>query len=155
MSGRAKKFVGGLSISREVDVGVIEPGIIRRVKENRPMKYILLIYGNEKVWGEATKEQAAKMYEAFAAYGKEMREKAVVLGGAELQPISTATSVKFANGKTRTVDGPFAETKETLGGYYVIDVPNLEEAIYWAEKMPTMVDGTVEIRPLGASSSAS
>ena len=119
------------------------------------MKYILLIYGNEAVWGNATKEQAAKMYEAFGAYGKEMRDKGVVLGGAELQPITTATSVKFNGGKTKTVDGPFAETKETLGGYYLIDVPNLEDAIYWAEKMPTMVEGTVEIRPLGASSSAS
>jgi hypothetical protein len=118
------------------------------------MKYILLIYGNEKVWGEATKEQAEKMYAAFADYGKAMREAGVVLGGAELKPVSTATSVKFAGGKTRTVDGPFAETKETLGGYYLIDVPNLEQAIEWAEKMPTMVDGTVEIRPLGASSAA-
>jgi len=116
------------------------------------MKYILLIYGNEKVWGDASKEQTEKMYAAFADYGKAMREAGVVLGGAELKPVSTATSVKFSNGKTRTVDGPFAETKETLGGYYLLDVPNLEQAIEWAEKMPTMVDGTVEIRPLGAGS---
>jgi hypothetical protein len=118
------------------------------------MKYILLIYGNEKVWGEATKEQAEKMYQAFGDYGRAMKEAGVVLGGAELKPVSAATSVKFANGKTRTVDGPFAETKETLGGYYLIDVPSLEQAIEWAEKMPTMVDGTVEIRPLGAGSGA-
>jgi hypothetical protein len=116
------------------------------------MKYILLIYGNEKVWESASKEQAEQMYAAFGAYGQAMKEAGVILGGAELKPVSSATSVKFANGKTRTVDGPFAETKETLGGYYLIQTDNLEQAIEWAEKMPTMVNGTVEIRPLGAGS---
>jgi len=114
------------------------------------MKYILLLYGNEKVWETATKEGAEKMYQQFAAFGEAMRNAGVILGGAELKPVSTATSVKFAGGKSRTVDGPFAETKETLGGYYLIQVDNLEQAIEWAEKVPTMQDGTVEIRPLGA-----
>lgn len=114
------------------------------------MKYILLLYGNEQVWENATKEQAERMYAEFAAYGKALRDAGAMLGGAELKPVSTATSVKFTKGKTRTVDGPFAETKETLGGYYLIQVDNLEQAIEWAEKVPTMMDGTVEIRPLGA-----
>jgi hypothetical protein len=114
------------------------------------MKYILLIYGNEQKWQNASKEQAEKMYQEFAAYGQAMRSAGVMLGGAELKPVAAATSVKFTNGKTRTVDGPFAETKETLGGYYLIEADNLEQAIEWAEKMPTMENGTVEIRPLGA-----
>jgi hypothetical protein len=116
------------------------------------MKYILLLYGNEKVWESATKEQAEQMYQQFAAYGQALKNAGVMVGGAELKPVSMATSVKFANGKTRTVDGPFAETKETLGGYYLIQVDNLEQAIEWAEKVPTMVNGTIEIRPLGAGS---
>lgn len=114
------------------------------------MKYILLLYGNEKVWESASKEKAEQMYQQFAAYGQALKEAGAMVGGAELKPAATATSVKFTSGKTRTVDGPFAETKETLGGYYLIQVDNLEQAIEWAEKVPTMMDGTVEIRPLGA-----
>lgn len=114
------------------------------------MEYVLLIYGDERAWAAMGKEEMERMYEAHAAYGKAMGEAGVMKGGAELKPVSTATSVRFANGKPRTVDGPFAETKEQLGGYYVIDVENLEQAIAWAEKMPGMTHGTVEVRPLGA-----
>jgi hypothetical protein len=70
-------------------------------------------------------------------------------GGAELKPVSTATSLRFTQGKAKMVDGPFAETKEQLGGYYVIEVDNLEQALDWAAKMPGMTSGTVEVRPLG------
>ena len=74
----------------------------------------------------------------------------MIQGGSELKPTATATSIKFAGGKTRTVDGPFAETKEQLAGFYLIDVPSLDEALAWAGKMPGMVEGTVEVRPLAA-----
>jgi hypothetical protein len=74
-----------------------------------------------------------------------------MVGGAELKPVATATSVRFGSGQPRIVDGPFAETKEQLGGYYVIDVDNLDQALEWARKMPGMTTGTVEVRPLGAS----
>jgi hypothetical protein len=114
------------------------------------MKYILLIYGDESVWGSMSQEQMQAMYEAHASYGEEMTKAGVIRGGAELKPASTATSVRFGNGRPKTVDGPFAETKEQLGGYYVIEVDNLEQAIEWAEKMPGMTTGTVEVRPLGA-----
>jgi hypothetical protein len=114
------------------------------------MKYILLIYGDERVWASMNNEQMQAIYEAHASYGEEMAKAGVIKGGAELKPVSTATSIRFVNGRPRTVDGPFAETKEQLGGYYVIDVDNLERAIGWAEKMPGMTNGTVEVRPLGA-----
>ena len=114
------------------------------------MKYILLIYGDERVWESMPQEQMERVYAAHRAYGEAMAKAGVIRGGAELKPVSTATSVRFANGRPRTVDGPFAETKEQLGGYYVIEVDNLEQAIEWAEKMPGMTNGTVEIRPLGA-----
>lgn len=113
------------------------------------MKYILLIYGDEREWMSLGKEEMEKVYEAHGAYGQAMEQAGVLRGGAELKPVSTATSLRFTNGKATTFDGPFAETKEQLGGYYVIEVDNLEQALEWAEKMPGMTSGTVEVRPLG------
>lgn len=115
------------------------------------MKYILLIYGDEREWTSMSREEMEKVYAAHGAYAEEMAAAGVMQGGAELQPVSTATSVRFEGGRPRTTDGPFAETREQLGGYYVIDVEDLDQAIHWAQKMPGMTEGTVEIRPLGAS----
>jgi hypothetical protein len=103
------------------------------------MKYILLIYGDEREFATMSQDDL----------GKAMAEVGVMRGGYELQPVATATSLRFTNGKAKTFDGPFAETKEQLGGYYVIEVDTLDQAIEWAEKMPAMASGTVEIRPLG------
>ena len=114
------------------------------------MKYILLIYGDERVWASMSKEEMEKIYAEHRAFGEAMGKAGVILGGSELKPVATATSVKFAGGKPRTVDGPFAETKEQLAGYYLIEAANLEEALVWAEKMPGMASGAVEIRPIGA-----
>jgi len=113
------------------------------------MKYALLIYGRESRWAEWTQDELARVIDAHVAYGADMKKAGVLRGGAELRPIATATSIRFKNGSPRTTDGPFAETKEQLGGFYLIDVPNLEQAISWAERMPGMTDGTVEIRPIG------
>jgi len=112
------------------------------------MKYILLIYGDERVWSSLSREEMTQIYAEHRAYGAAMQKADVMRDGSELKPIATATSVRFANGKPRTVDGPFAETKEQLAGYYVIEVADLEQAIGWAEKMPGMTTGTVEVRPL-------
>jgi hypothetical protein len=79
-----------------------------------------------------------------------MAKAGVIRGGAELKPTTTATSIRFKNSKPSTTDGPFAETKEQLAGYYIIEVENLEQAIDWASQMPGMTNGTVEIRPMGA-----
>jgi hypothetical protein len=112
------------------------------------MKYLLLIYGDERVWQSMSKEQMARIYADHRAYGEAMTKAGVMRGGSELKPVSTATSVRFTSGKPRTVDGPFAETKEQLAGFYEIEVDDLEQALEWAEKMPGMIDGTVEVRPL-------
>ena len=112
------------------------------------MKYILLIYGDERVWASMSQEQMAKIYADHRKYGEDMTKAGAMQGGSELKPVSMATSVRFANGRPKTLDGPFAETKEQLAGFYLIDVGNLDEAIAWAEKMPGMTDGTVEVRPL-------
>jgi hypothetical protein len=112
------------------------------------MKYILLIYGDERAWGAMDQAKMAKIYADHRAYGAALTAAGAMRGGSELKPVATATSVKFTKGTPRTVDGPFAETREQLAGFYMIDVPNLEDALAWAEKMPGMIDGTVEVRPL-------
>ena len=111
------------------------------------MKYILLIYGDEKV--SMTQDQMQKVYEGHKAYGEAMTKAGVIRGGAELKPVSTATTLRFTNGKPKTLDGPYAETKEQLGGYYIIECDNIEGALEWAAKMPGMTSGAVEVRPLG------
>lgn len=112
------------------------------------MKYMLLIYGDEREWLSLSKEEMEKVYEGHRAYGEAMTKAGVIRDGNELKPVATATSVRFTGGKPRTTDGPFAETKEQLAGYYLIEVDNLEQAIEWAEKMPGMTGGTVEVRPV-------
>jgi hypothetical protein len=77
-----------------------------------------------------------------------MTKAGIMRGGSELKPVSSATTVRFTSGKPATLDGPFAETKEQLAGYYLIEADNLETALEWAGKMPGMTDGAVEVRPL-------
>jgi hypothetical protein len=115
------------------------------------MKYILLIYGDERVWGSMSPEEMGKIYAGHRAYGKAMEEAGVIGGGSELRPTSTARTVRFAEGRPKAVDGPFAETKEQLGGYYIIETDTLEQAVAWAGKMPGMTHGSVEVRPLAES----
>ncbi len=112
------------------------------------MTYMLLIYGPEQVWASLSGEEMARIYADHRAYGEAMTKAGVMRGGSELKPVATATSVRFSRGRSRTVDGPFAETKEQLAGYYIIEVDHLNHAIEWAQKMPGMIEGTVEIRPL-------
>lgn len=113
------------------------------------MKYILLIYGDEQVWADMPKDAMEAMYGEYQAYSEALVAAGVMRGGSELKPVSTATSVRFEKGSApKIIDGPFAETKEQLAGYYVIEVDNLEQALEWAGKMPGMTTGTVEVRPL-------
>jgi hypothetical protein len=118
------------------------------------MQYILLIYGYEKVMAQMGNDPEAqkKMHAAFMQYTKDLQGAGVLRGGAELKPVHTATTVRVKNGKTVTTDGPFAETREQLGGYYIVEVPNLDEAVKWAAKCPAANGGSMEIRPLGMSS---
>jgi hypothetical protein len=120
------------------------------------MQYMILIYGDERNFATLANDAEAQkqMYAAYTRYGASMREAGVLRGGAELKPTHSATTVRIKNGKPVTTDGPFAETKEQLGGYYLIDVPNLDEAVRWAAQCPAANGGSVEVRPLGMSSSA-
>src|ERR1017187_4858670 len=124
--------------------------------QGSPMHYIILIYGDEKTFAQAANDKKAQeqMYAAYNRYGADMQAAGVLRGGAELKPTQSATTVRVRNGKTVTTDGPFAETKEQLGGYYLIDVPNLDDAVHWAARCPSAAGGSIEVRPLGETSSS-
>lgn len=110
------------------------------------MEYLLLIYANEQEDpAQGTPEGDAFMQNYFK-FTEEVKER--TLGSNALQPISTATSVRVRNGKTETIDGPFAETKEQLGGYYLLDCEDLDQAIEYASRIPSAAHGTIEIRPI-------
>ena len=115
------------------------------------MQYIVLIYGNEKGWGSLAKPQLEQMYADYRKYSEDLAKAGVIRGGSELKPTSTATTVRVRGGKRQVTDGPFAETKEQLGGFYLIDVTNLESALDWASKCPGARDGSIEVRPLAPS----
>jgi hypothetical protein len=108
------------------------------------MEYLLLIYGKEAQMQAPNPERMA----AYVAYTKALKDAGVLRGGNRLQPVSSATTVRAANGKPAVLDGPFAETKEQLGGYYLIDVPDLDAALSWASRCPGAVHGAIEVRPL-------
>ncbi len=112
------------------------------------MQYMLLIYGNEAAWTNLPEAELSKGYQAYMDFTDEIVKSGCMRGGSELKPIATATTVRVKNGKTITTDGPFAETKEQLGGYYLIDVDTLDEALSWAAKCPGSWGGSVEVRPL-------
>ena len=113
------------------------------------MRYVLLIYDDEaKMVGKSQQELRGTL-EAWFQYTEELQKSGNMLGGDALHPTSTATAVRATESRTLTSDGPFAETKEQLGGYYVIEANDLDEAIEWAAKMPHIAGGgTVEVRPI-------
>jgi hypothetical protein len=112
------------------------------------MKYLLLIYGNEAGMLNATKAQGEQMLADYGAYREAMKKAGVLLGADRLRPTSTASSVRVVDGKTKVLDGPYAEAKEQLGGYYLIDVPDLDAALSWAARCPGANHGTIEVRPI-------
>jgi hypothetical protein len=112
------------------------------------MKYMLLIYGNEANMLSASKETAGQMMAAYGAYTEAVKKAGIHVDSSRLQPTSAGTTVRVANGKTEVLDGPYAETKEQLGGYYMIDVPDLDAALSWAARCPGASHGTIEVRPL-------
>lgn len=109
------------------------------------MKYLLLVYGAEEAWTENEREEC--MAESVGLC-RALAERQVFLGASPLQSVKTATSIRVRDGKQMVTDGPFAETREQLGGYFLIDVDDLDQAIEIAKKIPGGRKGTVEIRPL-------
>ena len=112
------------------------------------MKYALLIYAAEKDWTEKSKEEQGRVYDEYWAYTVELKKSGKMLSCEPLDPTSTATTIRVREGRTIPTDGPFADTKEQLGGIYVVDVKDLNEAIAWASRIPDARNGSIEIRPL-------
>jgi hypothetical protein len=112
------------------------------------MRYMLLIYGDESGWGNLSEADQETEMGKWYAYTEEMQKAGVSTQGDALQPTSTATTVRDNGGEPMVTDGPFAETKEQLGGYYVLDVADVDEAIKWAHKCPAATSGTIELRPI-------
>lgn len=112
------------------------------------MKYMLLIYHEEQAWGRLSEQERQKIYSEYGQFTQEIMASGHHLGGFELHPVSTATSVQVRDGKQLAIDGPFAETKEQLGGYYLIEARDLDEAIGIASRIPSARMGTIEVRPV-------
>jgi hypothetical protein len=112
------------------------------------MHYLLLIYQDEAAHAQWSQEQLAAEYQAYNVYSEEVAKSGAMMGGNALMPTNTATTVRVRNGKLLTTDGPFAETKEQLGGYYLMNCKDLDEAIALAARIPAASDGSIEIRPI-------
>jgi hypothetical protein len=112
------------------------------------MQYIALIYSNEAEDNAMSPADREKLFAGYWAFTKAVKDAGVHVAGDALQPVATATTVSVRNGETITTDGPFAETKEQLGGYYLLECKNLDEAIEWAAKIPTAKTGRIEVRPI-------
>ncbi len=112
------------------------------------MKYMLLMYANESEGSKIPPEELEAVQQAWYSLLQEAKAAGVLISNNGLSSVANATSVRVRDGKTLTTDGPFAETHEQFGGYFLIDCKDLDEAIRWAAKIPTAKYGTIEVRPL-------
>ncbi|MCW5634173.1 MAG: YciI family protein [Rubrivivax sp.] len=118
------------------------------------MEYLLLIHSDPAGWAALTPAQQKEGMAAYAAYSEALGNAGVLRGANRLRPGQTATTVRLVSGKTQLLNGPYAETREQLGGYYLIDVPDLDSAIAWAARCPGAAHGAVEVRPVWAMGEA-
>lgn len=114
------------------------------------MQYMLMIYGDESGWEKASKADVDKMFAAYTAYTQALQKAGVMKDGNPLQASSTASTVRIKDGKSKVLNGPYSESKEQLGGYYIIEVKDLDAALSWAAKCPGAQYGTIEVRPVMA-----
>jgi hypothetical protein len=112
------------------------------------MKYLCLIYEDEKIGAGMTQPEMEKFIGEYYAFGESIQQSGHYVAGDALQPVQTATTVRVRGGKVSTTDGPFAETKEQLGGYYLIEARDLNDAIQVASRIPSARHGSVEVRPI-------
>lgn len=112
------------------------------------MKYMLLIYHDEQAWDRLTEVERHQIYAEYRQFTEQIKASGHHLAGTQLQPVSAAASVRVHDGERLVTDGPFAETKEQLGGYYLIDAKDLDEALAIAARIPSARTGTIEVRPV-------
>jgi hypothetical protein len=112
------------------------------------MQYLLMLYASESGWNQLTPQQQEQGVAAYGAYTEALKKAGVYVGSNRLRPVANATTVRIVDGKTQVLDGPYADTKEQAGGYYLIDVPDLDSALSWAARCPGASHGIVEVRPV-------
>ncbi len=112
------------------------------------MQYLLMIYSSETEWHRLTDSEKEQKVAAYQAYTESLRKADVILGMNRLQHTNSATTVRLIDGKPQVLDGPYSDSKEQLGGYYLIDVPDLDAAIAWASRCPGASHGIMEVRPI-------
>ena len=112
------------------------------------MKYALLIYASEQDWASQTEEESQAQFQEYMAFTKDIVDRGIMRSGEALQPTATATTVRVRDGETLSTDGPFAETKEQLGGFYLVEAKDLDEAIEIAARIPDVRRGSIEVRPV-------
>jgi hypothetical protein len=112
------------------------------------MQYLLLIYETESNWAKIGEAEQGKIFGEYMQFTKSIKDSGHYKGGEALQPVKSATTVRVRDGKTLTTDGPFAETKEQLGGYYLIEASDLDDAIKVAARIPSARGGSIEVRPI-------
>jgi hypothetical protein len=116
--------------------------------QEKPMQYLLLIYGEEKAWTTMSEAERNGLFADYRKYTDEIKQSGHWIGGNPLQPTHTATTVRVRSGKASTTDGPFAETREQLGGYYLVEAKDLDEATKLAARIPGARLGSIEVRPV-------
>jgi hypothetical protein len=124
-----------------------ELAILPQEKEG-DMQYMLLIHDDPDRMSSMSEADRGRLYQEYGTFTQELREAGAMVGGDQLQPASTATTVRVRDGEQLVTDGPFAETKEQLGGYYIVEAETLDEALEWAAKVPSARLGTIEVRPI-------
>jgi hypothetical protein len=112
------------------------------------MQYMLLIYSDESARQNTSEAEMGQVIAAYMAYSEAVSKAGILVASDRLRPIATATTVRITDGKTQVLNGPYAETREQLGGYYLIDVPDLDAALSWAARCPGAAQGSVEVRPV-------
>jgi hypothetical protein len=112
------------------------------------MQYLLMLYSDETGWSKMTKADQEQGVAAYTAYGEALKKAGVFKGSNRLQPTTTATTVRLANGKPQVLDGPYADSKEQVGGYYLIEAPDLDATLSWAARCPGAGHGVIEVRPV-------
>jgi hypothetical protein len=117
-------------------------------KEILKMQYLLLIYHEEGPWEALSEAERQKIYQEYGELRTDLQKAGKYIGGNQLQPISTATTVRVRNGKASVTDGPFAETKEQLGGYFLVEARDLDDALAMAARIPSAKTGSIEVRPV-------
>jgi len=116
------------------------------------MQYLLMLYANEGGWDKLSPAEQEQGMAAYTAYTTALREAGALLGANRLQPVATATTLRVANGKSQVLDGPYVDSKEQLGGYYLIEAADLDAALAWAVRCPGANHGAIEVRPVWTKS---